>query len=287
MGREKSAKRGLASELRRRRVLPVAAAYAVAAWALVEASSLLLDTFEAPGIVLRVIIIFAVAGFPVAIALAWVFDISAEGIVRTDERDDTVAREESASGASRKLKQIEVVLLSYLPIQGAASLDPEDLLELHDAFDDNIGSIIREYGGAQVAETGLEFKAIFGFRKMGRTALQQAIDCGKALVSSACDIRAELASKDMTLPRVGLHLGHILVPRAGSMRKGLPADVVLGQAGRLVARIAHAAPPGQVLVSAEIAERLTETGGEQRLAPLQYEGTGDATSVYVIGPASD
>ena len=53
-------KSGFLFELRRRRVLPVAAGYAVAAWALVESSSLLLDTFGAPPIATQIVIIVAV-----------------------------------------------------------------------------------------------------------------------------------------------------------------------------------------------------------------------------------
>ncbi len=73
----------LIREAGRRRVLPVGAVYFVSAWLLVEVASVVLPTFDAPRWMLRSLIIAVVAGFPVAIVLAWIFDITPRGIVRT------------------------------------------------------------------------------------------------------------------------------------------------------------------------------------------------------------
>jgi len=75
----------LLNELRRRNVLKVAAAYALVAWILIEAGSVLLPTFGAPEWFFRVYVIIVVAGWLVSMIFAWVFEITPEGIKR--ERD--------------------------------------------------------------------------------------------------------------------------------------------------------------------------------------------------------
>jgi len=68
------------AELRRRNVYRIAAAYAVAAWLLIQLSSILLTTFQVPAWVMKVLVVVIVLGFPVALVLAWAFEITPEGI---------------------------------------------------------------------------------------------------------------------------------------------------------------------------------------------------------------
>jgi TolB-like protein/Tfp pilus assembly protein PilF len=75
------------AELKRRNVYKVAVAYVVVAWLLIQAASIILPTFEAPGWVMKVVIAALAIGFPIAVVLAWAFEITPEGIVRADEVD--------------------------------------------------------------------------------------------------------------------------------------------------------------------------------------------------------
>jgi len=70
----------LFSELRRRNVFRVAAAYAVGSWILIEAGSVLMPTFGAPEWLFRVYVLVVIAGFLVALVVAWIFEITADGI---------------------------------------------------------------------------------------------------------------------------------------------------------------------------------------------------------------
>jgi len=74
------------SEVLRRRVLRVAAWYLAGAWVLAQVADLLFDAFDLSGYT-RFVIAALVAGLPVALALAWVFDITPRGIVRTLDRE--------------------------------------------------------------------------------------------------------------------------------------------------------------------------------------------------------
>jgi hypothetical protein len=71
------------AELKRRKVYKVAAAYAVVAWLIIQAASILLPAFEAPEWVMKALISAVALGFPVAMLLAWAFDITPDGLVRT------------------------------------------------------------------------------------------------------------------------------------------------------------------------------------------------------------
>jgi len=77
--------RNFFGELKRRNVYKVAIAYAVIAWLLVQLGSILFPTFEAPGWVMKVFVAIIAAGFPIALVLAWAFELTPEGIKRTEE----------------------------------------------------------------------------------------------------------------------------------------------------------------------------------------------------------
>jgi len=74
------------SELRRRKVIRVMIAYAVGAYVTTEVSNEVLPLLGIPESVNRIILIILLLGFPVALALAWAFDITPRGIERTTER---------------------------------------------------------------------------------------------------------------------------------------------------------------------------------------------------------
>jgi serine/threonine-protein kinase len=77
--------RNFFAELKRRNVYKVAVAYAVVAWLLIQAASILFPTFEAPAWVMKVSVTAILFGFPIALVLAWAFEITPEGIKRESE----------------------------------------------------------------------------------------------------------------------------------------------------------------------------------------------------------
>lgn len=72
------------AELKRRNVYKVAVAYAVIAWLLIQAASILFPTFEAPPWVMKVFVTVVAAGFPIALVLAWAFEMTPQGMKRTE-----------------------------------------------------------------------------------------------------------------------------------------------------------------------------------------------------------
>src|SRR6516225_2366019 len=74
---------GFFEELKRRKVYRVAIAYIVASWALAQGLAQVLPVFDISNSVIRVVIALLLIGFPLALVLAWVFDITPSGIRRT------------------------------------------------------------------------------------------------------------------------------------------------------------------------------------------------------------
>jgi adenylate cyclase len=79
----------LVEELKRRKVFKVGAAYLVVAWLAVQGASIGFPAFEAPPWVLRIFILVALLGFPVALVMAWVFEVTPEGVERAPRASGT------------------------------------------------------------------------------------------------------------------------------------------------------------------------------------------------------
>ena len=72
----------LFSELRRRKVVGVAAAYFIVGWLLIEIASVMFPTFEAPEWTMKVFSFVVILGFPLALIIAWAFQVTPDGIRR-------------------------------------------------------------------------------------------------------------------------------------------------------------------------------------------------------------
>ena len=80
----------LVSELRRRNVLRVATAYALVAWIIIEAGSVLLPTFGAPEGAFQTYVIVVLGGFVMSLILAWIFEMTPDGVKLDRDLDRSV-----------------------------------------------------------------------------------------------------------------------------------------------------------------------------------------------------
>ena len=95
-------------ELKRRNVVRVGIAYAVAGWVLVQVAEFAFDTFGAPDWVLKSFVVALLLGFPIVLLVAWAFEITPEGI----KREKDVDRDRSITGRTgRKLDRLIVGVL--------------------------------------------------------------------------------------------------------------------------------------------------------------------------------
>ncbi len=78
------------AELRRRNVYKVAVAYAVVGWALAQGIAQVFPVFDIPNWAVRLMVLAIVIGFPIALVIAWAFELTPEGIKRTEDVDPAV-----------------------------------------------------------------------------------------------------------------------------------------------------------------------------------------------------
>jgi TolB-like protein/Flp pilus assembly protein TadD len=121
------------AELKRRNVYKVAIAYAIVAWLLIQAASILFPTFEAPNWVMKVFVTAIIFGFPVALIFAWAFEITPEGIKRAEE---VSPNESITKHTGHKLIGITVVLaviaaslLAYQFLRSKSAIAPRSASE--------------------------------------------------------------------------------------------------------------------------------------------------------------
>jgi len=75
------------AELKRRNVYKVAVAYAVVGWLLIQVATQVFPFFEIPNWGVRLAVLLIVVGFPIALVIAWAFELTPGGIKRTEEAD--------------------------------------------------------------------------------------------------------------------------------------------------------------------------------------------------------
>ncbi len=102
--------RNFLNELRRRNVLRVAAAYALTAWIIIEAGSVLLPTFGGSERLFRIYTIVVIAGFVVSVILAWLFEWTPEG-VKLDRNVD-----QQAPSARRSNQRMNYAIIALLVV---------------------------------------------------------------------------------------------------------------------------------------------------------------------------
>ncbi|MGB9054787.1 MAG: serine/threonine-protein kinase, partial [Pseudolabrys sp.] len=93
------------AELKRRNVYKVAIAYGVVAWLLMQVASQIFPFFEIPNWAVRLVVLLLILGFPIALVLAWAFDLTPEGLKRTEGAD----REPAIPSQNKAWRQTESV----------------------------------------------------------------------------------------------------------------------------------------------------------------------------------
>jgi TolB-like protein len=96
-------------ELKRRNVYKVAITYTIVAWLILQIGSVVFETIKTPDWVMKVLLFFIVIGFPIALILAWAFEMSPQGMIRTSS-----AAKENPNSSSKKKPLTHKVLIGIL-----------------------------------------------------------------------------------------------------------------------------------------------------------------------------
>jgi len=99
--------KNLFTELKRRNVYRAAVAYGVVAWFLTQLTTQVFPFFEIPNSAVRFVVIALTIGFPIAMLLSWIYELTPEGVVRTEDLDP--ARAKSVQRKSGRLLDFIII----------------------------------------------------------------------------------------------------------------------------------------------------------------------------------
>lgn len=109
-------------ELKQRNVFRVAAAYAVVGWLLVQVADIVVDAFDLPASFLQMVIIFLVLGFPVALFLAWAYELTPDGVKKAKDLPADMPKDPRSGRVLNRLTIVTLIVavawLGWDRIQG-------------------------------------------------------------------------------------------------------------------------------------------------------------------------
>lgn len=101
------------SELKRRHVFKSAIAYLIVAWLIAQVASIVLPTFNAPPYFMKTLLFILSIGFPVNLVFAWIYDITPEGIKKTE---NIVEKSQKSMIKNSRLNKVIIISLSIAVI---------------------------------------------------------------------------------------------------------------------------------------------------------------------------
>jgi TolB-like protein/Flp pilus assembly protein TadD len=133
------------SELRRRKVLRIAAVYLLIAWLLIQVAEATFEPLQLPGWSLTLVIALAALGFPLALVLGWAYEITADGVTR-DPRDTGPDAQRLAEPPDAEAGTLSIAVLPF------ADMSPEqDQAYFCDGVAEEIGNTLGSIPGLRVA----------------------------------------------------------------------------------------------------------------------------------------
>ena len=105
-------------EIIRRKVLPVAVAYAIGGWLLLQIGDVLIGLLELPGWVGKILVALAAIGLPVALTLAWIYDWTPKGIVATSAEVPIDTKDSNAEPGLELPDKPSIAVLPFTNMSG-------------------------------------------------------------------------------------------------------------------------------------------------------------------------
>lgn len=247
-------------EVWRRRVLQVAIPYGIGAWLMVQVAEVILDAFEAPPWIMQGLLVVLVLGYPVAVVLAWIFDITPNHtIVRTrprDELEDEAVEEpeplpapalsvEMGDSERRQVTMLSAVFeLSYGDDPEA---DPEFLRDSIAVLESVCKDLAERYEAYKLPSAAEELTLVFGYPNAREDDARRAVAAGLALINETHNMsesRPGEESRGFTT-RVGVSTSLVIVDESKAENQDIS---IIGQAPRMATWLHGLAGPGSLMI---------------------------------------
>ena len=205
--RQNEASSGLLDRLKRRGVVRVALSYAVIAWLLLQIGDVVLDPFDFGDSAMRVLLVVVALGFPVALALAWFFELTPQGVER--DRGSSDSPRPSVTGIRR---YADILIIGVLVIAVAFLLARQGGLIEEDSGEPVVAVLPFDNMGPEAADT------YFG-EGLADTLIHKLGELGE-LVVLASQSTFQFKGRDLELGEVGAKLGATVIMLGSVQRAG-------------------------------------------------------------------
>jgi class 3 adenylate cyclase len=248
-------------------VLQVAIPYGVGAWLLVQVAEVVLDAFEAPAWIMQGLLVVLMIGFPIAVILAWIFDITPEHtLVRTGRLHDA----EDAPGQAEEIEEAppapslsvemgaserrQVSILSaefeyydHDDPEAELDADPERLREAVATRQEACRELAERFEAHQMPGGADTLTLVFGYPQAREDDARRAVAAGLALLNESRDLPEAGFSNDAARVsvRVGISTGLVVADESTAAEHGV---TIIGQAPRMAAWLRGLAEPGTVII---------------------------------------
>jgi class 3 adenylate cyclase/tetratricopeptide (TPR) repeat protein len=284
--------KNLIGELQRRKTFRVAAAYIVVAWVLIEGASVILPAFNAPEWILPGLIIALVAGLPVAVALSWIFDITPEGLQKTDDMDAAAELAgESPLEAPTELKpsiaiplgsaqrrQVTLLRVAFRLMSDAGAVtDPEMILAVIPKLNELMERVSDRFTAYALDDAGPVYELLFGYPVAFENDAVRAVSAAFAILSEAQKITPdELSDASLHIDlSAAIHSDLVIIED----REDAAATVV-GSSSVVATWLQTVAPSDKIIVSEATRRLLPNAIQCESLGAHVNPQTGESIEVY-------
>ena len=215
---------GFFKEVWRRNVLHIAIPYGVGSWLLLQIADVVLEAFDPPAWLFKSLLYTLIAGFPVAVILAWIFDYTPKGIVKTSDEDQLSASAKAEPepipapapaiaielGKSQRRRVTMLYCVIRVDSLDDDEVDPEDLVNLLKEIELISGAIVEQYEGFRLPGNPEAVSVVFGYPNAHGDDARRAVAAGMALLEKI---------RTMSFP--GVEHGEVSVSAHAAAHSGL------------------------------------------------------------------
>ena len=293
-------------EVWRRNVFHIAIPYGVASWLLLQVADIVMPAFDIPEWVVKVLIIALIAGFPVAVVIAWIFDISPKGIVRTSEQDRLTATAQAlteradpepetdpepepapapaielAVGSSERRRVTMLQCTVRVSSADDGEMDPEDQANLLKGINLIAMAVTEQYGGHHIPGNPADVCIVFGYPQAHGDDARRAVSAGLAILDKI---------RNMSLPgtregqvsvstHAAAHSGLVVIEDAKAEGAGIS---IVGNVPGFTSWLETVAPENSLVVSHQTQRLVASNFSLLDLGPRESTQMGGKFNVYQV-----
>ena len=279
-------------EVWRRRVFQVAVPYLVGGWLLIEVSDVVLGAFDAPSWILQTILIVFLAALPVVVVLAWIFDFTPTGLIRTsDSPVDKESRIESKpepepeqipalalSLGDAQRRQITMLSCAF-DIQGLNEDDPEFFRDSANHLEKIFSDTAERYQAHRMPGSADALTLVFGYPAAHDHDARRSVAAGLALLEAASRLDENHDGLPDLSVRIGIYTGLVVIDEPKEEGRDIS---IIGQVPRMADWLQSLAPAGNVVIGPRTKELASRFHASELLGHFKHEQTGNELDVYCV-----